>query len=130
MTRTNPVSWMEGDEHTGEGQHRKAERNVTGHRRPVGEGATRMMSPKEVEARFQRIEALQASNAEHIAMLLEDAKTRNADIERLIDETRLLNEQARAAREERDQDAQNIRALARIAEAHEHRISRLEGEDE
>lgn len=89
-----------------------------------------MMSPKEVEARFQRIEALQASNAEHIAMLLEDAKTRNADIERLIDETRLLNEQARAAREERDQDAQNIRALARIAEAHEHRISRLEGEDE
>ncbi|MCC6383458.1 MAG: hypothetical protein IT304_13205 [Dehalococcoidia bacterium] len=91
-----------------------------------------MKSPEEVEARFQRIEAIQASNAEqitlliqreqargeHISMLLEDSKTRNADIESLIDETRLLNEQARAAREERDKDAENIRALARIAEAH------------
>jgi len=87
----------------------------------------------EVEARFERIEAIlarvasrQESEAEHIAMLLEDAKTRNADIEGLIEQARLLNEQSRAAKEERDQDAQNIRALARIAEAHERRLSDIE----
>ncbi|MBL8221913.1 MAG: hypothetical protein JNL62_21935 [Bryobacterales bacterium] len=94
-----------------------------------------MMSPEEVEARFQRIEALQASNAEHIAMLLEDAKTRNADIESLIDQGRNAreniqphNEQARATKAERDQDAENIRALARIAEAHQQRLDEIQGE--
>lgn len=79
----------------------------------------------EVEARFKRIEAIlvrianrQASEAENIAMLQEDAKTRNAEIEGLIEQARFLNEQARAAREDRDQDARNIRTLARIADAH------------
>ncbi|MBI4907046.1 MAG: hypothetical protein HY820_25695 [Acidobacteria bacterium] len=68
-----------------------------------------------------------AAQHEHIVMLLEDSKTRNTDIEGLIEQSRLANEQARLAKVERDQDAQNIRALARIAEAHERRLSDIEG---
>lgn len=83
-----------------------------------------------------------AALTEHIGMLLEDSKTRNADIEALI-------EQSRASKEERDKDSQNIRELARIVESqakaiqrqgdsidtlgriagiHEHRLDALEGD--
>ncbi|MBI4904916.1 MAG: hypothetical protein HY820_14865 [Acidobacteria bacterium] len=74
------------------------------------------------DERMARQDERMARQGEHIAMLLEDSKTRSADIEALI-------EQSRAGKEERDQDAANIRALVRIAEIHERRLSALEGEE-
>lgn len=87
-----------------------------------------MMTPAEVEARFQRIEALQASNAEHIAMLLEDAKTRNADIEKLIDETRLLNEQGSKLDSHMAKLTETMDRLANIVIRHEERLDEIQGE--
>ncbi|MBI4902122.1 MAG: hypothetical protein HY820_00705 [Acidobacteria bacterium] len=90
------------------------------------------MTPEErfehIEAILARIATRQETEAEHIAMLLEDSKTRNADIEGLIESSRLLNEQVRLGKAERDQDAENIRRLANIAQAHEHRLDDLEGD--
>lgn len=72
------------------------------------------MTPEE---RFERIERNLALQGEHLAMLLEDSKTRSADIEALI-------EQSRASKEERDKDAENIRQLARIVESQAQAIQR------
>ena len=69
--------------------------------------------PADFNARMQRIEDLLESLARR-----HEALTMNMD---------LAWKEIEAGRAERNQDAENIRALARVAEAHQHRIESLEG---
>lgn len=59
----------------------------------------------------------------HIEMLLADAQSRHKDIELLFEITSKVAEAAK-------QDGENIRALARIAEIHERRLTALEGDQQ
>lgn len=60
----------------------------------------------------ERIEALTQS----VELLLHDTQAQGDNIQKLLVMAQ--------------QDGENIRGLARIAEAHEHRIGRLEGREE
>jgi hypothetical protein len=67
---------------------------------------------------------------ERLDRLTERHEALTLSVELLTHEMQKLTELSIAAQKERDQDAENIRALARIAELHHERLSRLEGTPE
>ena len=71
-------------------------------------------------------ERLEALTARHEA-LAQSMELTHHDIQQLLQTSQHLVETSKAHTGQLKTDADNIRALARIAEIHEHRLSHLEG---